>query len=115
MLKISKYSLFAAAVIFTPALVVSDPAQAISYGKKMTDGLTCRHTFGSPHVHWGEGSTRSSQAAAYADALVSWSAFTRLEYGSRWKDWNIARSRSVECSGGGAAWKCLVKAMPCKY
>jgi len=115
MIKKTKYGLVAAAVIFIPTLFASDPAQAISYGRQMNDGMVCRHVFGRPHVHWGEGNTKSSESAAIADALVSWTAFTRLEYGSKWKDWSIARSKSIECSGGGAAWKCIVKAMPCKY
>lgn len=115
MVAVSKCSLFVAGAILGSAIFVSQPAQAISHGKKQSDGMVCRELLGRPHLHYGEGKTKASKHGALADAVYNWSAFTRLEYGNRWKNWGIARKKHVACSGGGAAWRCTVKAMPCKH
>lgn len=107
--------LCAAATFLLPLMSAPGPAQALSLGRAMADGTICRHLLGRPHHHWGEGKTKASKSAAVADAVHSWSVFTRLEYGRKWQDWGYARDKSVSCKGGGSAWRCSVKAVPCKH
>lgn len=112
--RVSICGLAAAAAVFIPAMLVPDNAQAVSYGARQLDGMICRVAFRRPHVHWGEGNTKSNRSAALADAAENWAAFVRLEYGGRWGKWSIARKKTIDCSGGGTSWKCIVKAQPCK-
>ncbi len=112
--RVSICGLIAAAAFAIPAVFVPESAQAISYGARQADGMVCRVAFRRPHIHVGEGNPEGSESAALASAIINWSAFTKLEYGRKWGDWNIARKKTVECSGGGAAWTCILKAQPCK-
>jgi hypothetical protein len=102
------------ALLALPAMLTVNEADALSYGALQSDGVTCRVVFNRAHIHWGEGKTRPTRKAALADAVRSWDAFVRLEYGRKWDNWQIARKKTIKCSGGGTAWKCIVTAQPCK-
>lgn len=112
--RVSVFVLAAVAAIVIPSVFAPDTAQAVSFGVRQADGMVCRVAFWRPHIHAGEGHTESSKSAAMASAIVNWAAFVRLEYGSRWGNWGIARRKVINCSGGGAAWTCILKAQPCK-
>lgn len=111
---VSKYA-FAAAVVLVPAILFTDPAQAISVGKRQPDGMVCRVLLGKPHDHGSYGRAKK-QSGALAAAHKRWVWFTSLEYGKRWGNWNLARRKKVECGPSRrGGWKCEVEGQPCRY
>ncbi len=112
--KVTKYGLAAAVTVMVPAFLFSDPALAISWGKRQPDGMVCRELLGKPHDHDGHGHGKT-QSEALASAIRRWHWFTSFEYGKRWSDWGIARRKTAKCSIGRRGWKCEVEGQPCRH
>lgn len=104
-----------AAALVLPVVMGSTDAEAISYGKRLATGKTCRVTFGKTHLHEGDG-TNASKTGAQARAIHGWSRFVTFEYGRRWGNWAIAQEHSMECINDTDAgvWRCRAEAQPCK-
>ena len=65
------------------------------------------------HFHDGSGSGATKRQAEAA-AIRAWAEFTAWEYGGNWGSFNLAASKSVNCSGGGGSINCSVSARPCR-
>lgn len=112
-MRATSYGLLTAAIIAIPAVFASDPALALSRGVKQPDGMVCRELFRHPHMHHGRG-RGDTRKHALAKAMKRWRWFVRFEYGQAWGDWRIARKKNVQC-WRGRAWRCKIKAQPCKH
>ena len=111
--RVLKYGLIAA-VCALPALFDATPANAISWGKKLSNGKTCRVLFGTHH-HTGRGGVKATKSAATTAALDRWSRFSAWEYGKAWGNYALAQDKSITCRKvprGG--YRCKVVAQPCK-
>jgi len=108
-----KYGLIAV-VCAVPALFDATPANAISWGKKMSNGKVCRVLFG-PHYHHGRSGVKATKAAARSAAVRRWSRFAAFEYGKAWGNYALAQDKSMSCSKAvRGGYRCKVKAQPCK-
>ena len=66
------------------------------------------------HFHDGHGNG-ASKAKATSAAVSAWVGFTAWEYGSSWARWNLAVSKTTNCTAnGGGSWSCNVSARPCR-
>lgn len=112
--RVLKYGLVAV-VCALPALLGTNPAHAISWGKKGDNGKVCRMLLGT-HMHHGFSGVQSTKSAAKKAAIKRWSGFTAWEYGSAWGKFSLAQSKSFTCSKTerGEGWRCMVIAQPCK-
>ncbi len=112
--RVLKYGLIVA-VCAMPALLDSTPANAISWGKKMSNGKVCRVLLGT-HTHHGRSGVQATEKAAMSAAVKRWSRFTAWEYGSAWGDISLAQGMVFTCAKTtyGKAWRCLIVAQPCK-
>jgi hypothetical protein len=52
---------------------------------------------------------------ARAAAKAAWTANAKNAYGLAWSVWDIAKSKSQNCSHTGGAFYCIYKAQPCLY
>jgi hypothetical protein len=71
------------------------------------------------HTHRGGSRPMPTRAGAYADALRSWGALVRLEYGDAWAVFDQSAGRQVTCQPahglrGEPAWTCHVASRPCR-
>ncbi len=70
------------------------------------------------HFHFGESGAFATRSKAEARAILSWSRFTKLEYGQPWASFDLAAERELACGpathGRGQGWSCAAKARPCR-
>ena len=64
------------------------------------------------HFHSGVGSG-SSKGAALANAAENRAGLVDFEYGSAFRHFSLAHSKTINCSTGGG-WTCTVEARPCR-
>ena len=93
-------------------------ATAPSYAQSLADVLHAQRREGNriclvDHFHSSSGSGPTHQAAE-RDAASGWSGFTAWEYGNNWGSWNLAASKTMNCSQSGGSWSCSSEARPCK-
>lgn len=110
--RVVKYGLIAVACAL-PALLAPEPASAISWAKRGSDGKVCR-VLVAPHMHVGIGGDARSERAARAAAVRHWRNFTIWEYGRAWGNVSLARSKSLNCAHVLIGWRCLFVAQPCR-
>lgn len=105
----------AAALAVTAFALPPQPAGAFPGSQFMSNGTWCRTWFGKPHEHWGDSAGKGSRNEAYAYAVRNWSAFVKLEYGSRYADFNLALKKEVTCKDDHGSWGCIIKAQACRH
>lgn len=71
------------------------------------------------HTHRGGSRPMPTRVEAYADAVRSWGALVKLEYGDDWAVFDRSAARQVTCHPahglrGEPAWSCRVASRPCR-
>lgn len=105
---------FAGGLALAGLLLAAAPASAQSladvlHSQRQEGGRICV----VDHFHSGGGSGPTRQAAE-RDAAGGWSSFTAFEYGDNWGSWNLAASKTMNCSPMGGSWSCSAEARPCR-
>jgi hypothetical protein len=87
-------------------LVVTLPLAAVP---NTAEAYQCKSTV----VH-AEGTSKSRMKARLG-ARSSWADTAKSQFGLPWSNWDIANSRSVNCSWTGNRHWCVAEAKPCLY
>lgn len=82
---------------------------AISLSASTAEAYQCKGNFiQAEAIH-------HSLAASRAAAKTSWHTKVYNTYNLQWSAWDIAASKTLNCSFTGASFYCIAKAKPCLY